>query len=276
MKNTSKPTYFIDLDGTLFDQHGITRISYRNQSAILIMQNFANVVFSTGRSYTDMRVQQAMKQLSIDDIICSSGAEVYIDRKLATYINIRDKAVNNIVNYATKRKVVFVVYDSNGEHLYVQNKLQHCLGNLFFKKWMNTISINKDFDISKHRNITKIAFVLKSFFKTKRIIKEIQELYPDQVNAYAANRNFIVEITDISTNKAIATVEYCKLKGIDLSDAVHIGDSMSDACLKGYVGKLVAMGNATSQLKALADEVAPKHKNGGLYKYFIHHKRKQK
>ncbi|MBU4690571.1 HAD family hydrolase [Mycoplasma sp. ES3157-GEN-MYC] len=274
MKNTSKPTYFIDLDGTLFDQHGITRISYRNQSAILIMQNFANVVFSTGRSYTDIRVQQAMKQLSIDDIICSSGAEVYIDRKLATYINIRDKAVNNIVNYATKRKVVFVVYDSNGEHLYVQNKIQLRLGNLFFKKWMNTISINKDFDIDKHRNITKIAFVLKSSFKTKRIIKEIQELYPDQVNAYAANRNFIVEITDISTNKAIATVEYCKLKGIDLSDAVHIGDSMSDACLKGYVGKLVAMGNATSQLKALADEVAPKHKNGGLYKYFIHHKRK--
>ncbi|VDR42597.1 Uncharacterised protein [Mycoplasmopsis caviae] len=44
---------------------------------------------------------------------------------------------------------------------------------------------------------------------------------------------------------------------------------MADASVKGYVGKLVAMDNGTSDLKAIADEIAPNYKNGGLYRYFI-------
>ncbi|QBF34435.1 haloacid dehalogenase [Mycoplasmopsis phocirhinis] len=275
MQIKNKLTYFIDLDGTLFDQKGFSRISHKNLSAILIIKNFANVVFSTGRSYSDLRVQQAMKQLSISDIISSSGAEVYVNHKLVLANAMPNQIVQKIVDYAISKKIVFVIYDDQQEHLYVKNKFDKFLANLTVKRWIKSINIFNNFDINKHSQIFKIAFVFPTNLFSKKIIKEIQQNFPNLINSYTASRNYVIEITDISTNKATATVEYCRINNIDLINTVHIGDSMSDACLKGYVGKLVAMGNSTAQLKTIADEVAPNHKHGGLYKYFVQNKVKK-
>ncbi|MCS4536843.1 MULTISPECIES: HAD family hydrolase [unclassified Mycoplasma] len=275
MQPKDKITYFIDLDGTLFDQRGFSRISHRNLSAILILKNFANVVFSTGRSYSDFRVQQAMRQLNIHDIISSSGAEVYINRERVLANPICNETVQKIVDYAISKKILFMVYDATGEHIYVKNKIQRFLANITIKRWVKSINLFKDFDISKHKQITKIAFAFHTNLFSKKILKQIEKNFPNLTNSYTASRNYIIEITDITTNKAMATVEYCRINNIDLSNTVHIGDSMSDSCLKGYVGKLVAMGNSTPSLKSVADEIAPNHKNGGLYKYFVQNKVKK-
>ena len=77
-------TYFMDLDGTLFDTNTLTRnrVSGKNLSTILLLRNFANIVISTGRSFNDQKVQQVLYQTNISDIIASSGAEVYINKQL--------------------------------------------------------------------------------------------------------------------------------------------------------------------------------------------------
>lgn len=270
-----KPTYFIDLDGTLFDQRGFVRVSARNQIAILIMHNFANVVVSTGRSYNDYRVKQVRKLLKVEDFICSSGAEVYINNELVSFTTFKIDTINNLVNFAKKNKVSFVVYDTHGEHLFVKSSYSRVLAKLFVNKWMKSIALVNDFNIDMFDSITKISFVFKSPFSAKRTLKKLEQELGHDVYGSLSSQNYVIEITDINTNKAKAAIEYARIKGIDLTNSVHIGDSMSDACMKGVVGKLVAMSNSPKELKELAHEVAPRNKGGGIYKYLIQHKSKK-
>lgn len=137
---------------------------------------------------------------------------------------------------------------------------------------MKTIQHANKFSLDNHKGITKISFLFKTNFFSRKTAQKLLDTYPNTLSATTASNNYVIEITDIKTNKAKAAQEYASLKGIDLSNSVHIGDSNSDACLKGYVGKLVAMGNATKELKEIADEIAPKNKNGGIYKYLVHSK----
>lgn len=59
----------------------------------------------------------------------------------------------------------------------------------------------------------------------------------------------------------MALEQYLSIKQIELQDTIHIGDSMTDACLKGYVGKLVAMGNSLPDLKESPMKSHPKTKD---------------
>ncbi|WP_430000955.1 HAD hydrolase family protein, partial [Mycoplasmopsis bovis] len=56
MNIENNKTYFIDLDGTLFDKKVGDRISHKNLSAMLLVKNCAKIVISTGRSYSDKHV----------------------------------------------------------------------------------------------------------------------------------------------------------------------------------------------------------------------------
>ncbi|WP_334199028.1 HAD hydrolase family protein [Mycoplasmopsis caviae] len=100
-------------------------------------------------------------------------------------------------------------------------------------------------------------------------MKTFRVNFSDITNSYLASANYVLEITTIDANKGLSASAYCAFKGINQLNTIHIGDSMADASVKGYVGKLVAMDNGTSDLKAIADEIAPNYKNGGLYRYFI-------
>ncbi len=94
------------LDGTLFDKKVGDRISHKNLSAMLLVKNFANIVISTGRSYSDKHVMHTMHRLGITDAICSSGAEIYIDnvRKYAFFID--TEILPMIVDFARNNKLM--------------------------------------------------------------------------------------------------------------------------------------------------------------------------
>ncbi|UUD35552.1 HAD family hydrolase [Mycoplasmopsis caviae] len=267
--DANQKTYFIDLDGTLFDQHKKSRISARNVSAILLLKNFANVVLSTGRSFSDQRVQQAIYQLGINDVITASGAEIYIDNQLVWQRIFNKEAVEKIKKFAEDNKIIYVIFDDNGETIYTHNAIDYWLNKLFLSKKLHAIRKNKNFDFNRHKNITKIALILKNVARAKSTLKTFRVNFSDITNSYLASANYVLEITTIDANKGLSASAYCAFKGINQLNTIHIGDSMADASVKGYVGKLVAMDNGTSDLKAIADEIAPNYKNGGLYRYFI-------
>lgn len=271
----NQKTYFIDLDGTLFDQRKKSRISAKNISAILLLKNFANVVLSTGRSFSDQRVQQAIYQLGIKDVITSSGAEIYIDNNLVWQRTFKKDTTNKIQKFAEENKILYVIFDEEGETIYVHNAFDYWINKLFLSKKMHGIKRSKNFNFNNHKNITKIALILKNIAGAKNILKTFQVNFDDICNSYLASANYVVEITTIDANKGLSESAYCALKGINQNNTIHIGDSMADASVKGYVGKLVAMGNATSDLKVVADEIAPNYKSGGLYRYFVSSKGKK-
>ncbi|VEU75180.1 COF family HAD hydrolase protein [Mycoplasmopsis maculosa] len=262
-------TYFLDLDGTLFDLKTGTRISKNNINAIMMIKKFVNVVISTGRSYNDHRIKETMKLLQIEDAICSGGGEIYINNNLHKYFKIEDQLIFDVLDYAYNLRLPLVVFDKNGESVYLRTKIDRFLNKLFLSKKWNIIELFKNFDYTKHNDVIKLALIVKNPFKAKKIIRKFSNYFGNKLNAYIANKGFVIEITSNSSNKGIAEQIYLEAKGLMKENAVHIGDSDADACVKGYVGKLVAMKNGSKLIKTLADEVAPNYKYSGIYKYFL-------
>lgn len=64
-----------------------------------------------------------------------------------------------------------------------------------------------------------------------------------------------VDITPIGVNKATALKEWSKITGIQLDRVIGFGDSENDIEFLQTVGWGVAMGNATEEVKNIADEV---------------------
>jgi len=78
------------------------------------------------------------------------------------------------------------------------------------------------------------------------------------------NRDWMVDFTHAEASKATAVRRYATLAGIGPSQIIAAGDSYNDLPLLQACGLRIAMGNAASELKAIADYVAPTVDEDGL------------
>jgi Cof subfamily protein (haloacid dehalogenase superfamily) len=75
---------------------------------------------------------------------------------------------------------------------------------------------------------------------------------------------FNIEINPAGVSKAAALKEVCRFLGIDMSEAVSVGDSLNDIEAIRACGLGVAMGNAQEEVKAAADIVTTSHLEDGV------------
>ena len=73
-----------------------------------------------------------------------------------------------------------------------------------------------------------------------------------------------LEITQMGVNKGSALSILCEKLGVDESRAVAFGDSGNDATFADSACTFVAMGNATPEIKAVADEECPADADDGV------------
>lgn len=64
-----------------------------------------------------------------------------------------------------------------------------------------------------------------------------------------------IDVTPKGVSKGSAFAKWCTLQGRDSSQVIGVGDSENDRELLQAVGFAVAVGNATEEIKAIADEV---------------------
>ena len=77
------------------------------------------------------------------------------------------------------------------------------------------------------------------------------------------------EISDFSVSKGSALQEICRHLGKTAADCVAFGDSMNDAEILKAAGLGIAMGNAETRVKELADMVCDRCENDGLAKAML-------
>ncbi len=78
-----------------------------------------------------------------------------------------------------------------------------------------------------------------------------------------------LEITNRNAQKGIALESFVKEKNISLSETMAIGDNYNDVSMFERVGKAVAMGNATYEIKSLCDEVTHTNEESGVAKAIL-------
>lgn len=73
-----------------------------------------------------------------------------------------------------------------------------------------------------------------------------------------------IEINPAGVSKGAALQEICALVGCDISEAVHVGDSLNDIAAIRAAGLGVAMGNAQDEVKQAANVVTAHHNDDGV------------
>ena len=74
----------------------------------------------------------------------------------------------------------------------------------------------------------------------------------------------MIDFTHSTVHKGEGARQYARLTGIDLRDAIAVGDSFNDVPLLQACGLKIAMENGVPELKAMADYVAPPVQADGL------------
>ncbi len=96
-----------------------------------------------------------------------------------------------------------------------------------------------------------------------KVEKEVTDFMQGEVE-FNQSASILIECVDKCSGKGSAIEWYAKQNGIDIKEVIGVGDSMNDYSLIKSCGLGVAMGNACSKIKEIADYVTLKNSEAGL------------
>lgn len=259
----------IDMDGTLLnDNH---KVSEENKVALKnAIDKGIKIAITTGRSF--IAASQYAELLGIKaSIIASNGT--YIREKDEEKVIYKhpfnreqfNKVCDVIEKYDIKKyfntyNTMITIEEPPKDHGYVlSNKIAP--DNLKIK-----FGIHKDFretyDIYKDEILKAIVISedTKLLEKIKYELKAVGSL--EVVSSGWTN----VEIMAEGTSKGNGVKAFSEILGINKAEVMCIGDNENDISMLTYAGLGVAMGNATEEVKEIADYVTDTNNNSGVAK----------
>ena len=259
---------FIDLDGTLLDQHkqpgskGLLAIKALKQKGL-------HIGLATGRSVDIVLKLLKSWQLvnQVDVIIGMNGAQIYSLKEAVCFRQhlLSAEQLNAIITFCLPYNINYYLYDMMKQKAYL-----HRLDD--YGKYI--ISINQstyDIQVQPIINNYEKLLVLCEPSTSKAVIDSLQSFTDLRV---MQTLPFCLEIVSIENSKCNAVRQICEHEGCSLREVMAFGDEMNDLDLLLECGIGVAMLNGNEQIKASADcctEYDNNHDGVGefLYQYFL-------
>mgnify|MGYP005840736587 CR=1 FL=1 len=260
----------IDLDGTLLNERGL--ISAENVEAIKQAQNHGNkVAIATGRALMD--VEDLLHEVNLDcPIISSNGAHVLSDNNIiksdplskveAEYI-LKYLEENDFYYEVTTDRAIYTPHDGKDKLAVEMDFLKSANPELREKElWKFSKGQYRQFGISFINNYQEVInsdleiykILAFSFHEEKRnngwnYLKDMNGM----VLVSSAIHNF--ELSNENATKGNALKALSSHLTIPMEETIAIGDSGNDVSMLKVAGLSIAMGNAPSEIKNIADKV---------------------
>lgn len=260
----------LDLDGTLLDSN--KKISPRNRQAL---QKAAEagvwIVPCTGRFYKAMPAE--VRDLPfVRYVITINGAEVY-DRETDTVLyraEIAPSMTEELFDYLDQLPVIYDCYQDGWG--WMDDRFSPMVEEYVDDR--NTLDMVqnlrtpvKDFRQEMRRRNMPIQKAQMFFRKQELDVREreltaIARRFPQLAVSSAVYYN--IEVNSCDAQKGRALRELCANLGIDPACAMAFGDGLNDVSMLRDAGVGVAMGNASDEVKAQANLVAPHNDEDGV------------
>ncbi|KAA9089529.1 HAD family hydrolase [Microbacterium radiodurans] len=278
---------FLDVDGTLL-QNG----THLPESAVAAVrrarQNGHLVLLSTGRGMAELR--GPILDIGFDGAVTNGGA----------FAGIGDELVVSRLMSAAEIARLSAEFDARGIHWYFQS-----YDRLFASPGLPTLLADRlERDRVLHAERARAAGVdpdeleffsigMKTFddeihFSDAEVAKAVilghdagtvADLLADLAPDFAVVSGTIPlpdgssgEIAPRGVNKGAAILEVLAHLGVDPADAIGIGDNWNDVEMFEVCGTAIAMGNASPEVQALADEVTTAIDDDGIRNAFVRHR----
>lgn len=266
---------FLDIDGTLYSPK-INAVPYSALEALKKAKENGHKLFvCTGRSLSAAKL---FLNFDVDGFVFSAGAVVYVKGKRIHDKPIKTADLNHIREIAAKKSLGFCLEGNAGAY-YDEAAFRHIYG--YFSG--SCINMEEGLEIMR----SNCYFPLEYYDENDRISKvcvyadhedalnELKQSLPDEFNCLTTLRNpqiksHCVEVSYKTETKGTAAKLVCEAFGATLADAIGIGDSSNDFEMIRDCGIGIAMGNASEDVKEIADFITADILEDGIEYAFKH------
>lgn len=268
-----KKLIFLDIDGTLTDFYG--RIPVSAKKALELARKAGHqLILCTGR--TKSEISKEILQMNFDGIIGAAGAYVECHGNIVEHKVIEQSKLVKMLHFFEENQITYCLQTKEGVVMTKRNRdgFRDCFLRMGLDEetiWrVLAADVILEEDSRMRENVEKAAY-----YESKIPSDEIQQVFGDYFNvegaSYGNNTVSNGEITCTGVTKATGIECYLKYMGADLSDTIGFGDGLNDVEMLSKTAISVAMGNAKSETKKVADYVTDRVDQDGLwnaFKYF--------
>lgn len=225
-----------------------------------------HVVLATGRPYASAARYAAALALT-DPVICFQGAmvrELSGDREALLTEPLPVAPLRELLAFAEQRRLNLTLYSE--EALY--HVFQHH-PRAFYDRWFGLpMERVHSFAEACQRMASQGQHVIKGLFigepaANDDLIRELQARFADRLSVVRSHMLFVEALSPRAT-KGQALAFLADRLGVAQAETLAVGDSGNDISMLRWAGLGVAMGNATPDVLAAADWVAPTVDEDGL------------
>ncbi len=263
----------LDMDGTLFTDK--LEITAENQRAIrAAVEAGTHVIISTGRPYVALPVEQ-LTDLGIRYVITSNGGGIYrIPTKECVFSNCMSPDI--IVPVIRKLQTFDIQYDAFiGGNRFRESSRQHIVERLtqFPEATRNFVKNNAMFveDLAAYievldQDVEKMTInfypLADGTYKDRDATWEYLSSNPQITALCGGYMN--MEYTKAGTTKAVGLRFLAEMLDIPMECTMAVGDTQNDADIMEAATIGVAMGNASNDIKAIADFITKSNNESGV------------
>lgn len=247
-----------DIDGTILIPEGNFTESVKKCIKELSKKGI-KVVLVTGRM--NAAAELIAKDLELETpVISYQGGLVKFNGETLYKRCLTEEQAQKVIDWAKSENIHLNLY--NDDILYSETicpEIERYCNNLHTK-----YTIKKFCDIKKDNVNKLLAIDYNNPEKINRLEKELPKVFPDLY--IIKSTPYFLEFSNKEGSKYCAVKFLQKYWGIKEAETLTIGDQNNDIALLKAGGIKVAMGNATEELKAVADYVTDSVFNDGFVK----------
>ena len=260
----------MDLDRTLLSSSGLTEYS-KDCLEEAIRKGF-QVVAATGRPFSALP-ESVLGIKGLDYVICSNGAHI-VDLRTGDFIfsdYMSHEASLWCKEYLEKAGFTIEVF-TEGAAFIGQDKYDYykaSIGVIDGSEYIvRTRKPVPDIYRFWDEHLNKIENINIHFTEQADRARVRDELLANEDKGFTltSSMSYNLEIGGAHTSKANGLREFSSISGIPLERVMAFGDSPNDSAMIQESGFGVAMGNATDDVKAIADYIAPDCEDEGVMK----------
>lgn len=243
----------LDLDGTYLNSK--KQVSERNLAAVVSCYSQGmKIIIATARPPRTVKEFLPDQLLEICSFVYYNGAQVFCRQSnTEMHESIPSALTAEIINYC-------LLHNPEIELTMEVRDEWFSIKELDYSTTMNvkTNPVVKSIKELLQYDATKI--LLSDFDQSKPLI----ELFGQQVNILVTDNNQLVQIMPLQASKELAITRLCEIYNLKSDSIMVFGDDHNDIGLFQTFGYSVAMGNAITELKQLADEITESNDQDGV------------
>lgn len=257
---------FLDIDGTLTNSN--KQITENTKLQIKRLKSKGvYVILCSGRSNTDV-CKYSKEALASDYAISSNGGQIYNYKTNKTFYknNIDYLDLKDIWEYCNKNKLELVLNEGNsqyGNNIFCSNIYQNRviiseIGELKnFDIYQIIINSNNYYEMKDCENYIVLNQNLKIANYSKEYIKRDMN----------ARDPYYIFVNNKSVDKGIAIDNFLEAMNINKEETICFGDRINDITMFKICGNTVAMKNADSELKDIANYITLSNDEDGVAEF---------